>query len=410
MSSGGTGGLASGGAGGGTGGLSSGGAGGKPAASGGIGGTATGSGGRGGMAGTGGAGGSSECATDAECAGSCRICSTSRACVAATNRDDPNGRCTGTCDGSGACKSKKGQTCTATAGGCITGSLCGGDGYCCNQSCGTDATCKGTCAGRTDGSCLYPTSTCGTTSCSSTAGMIVDAGMCMQGMCMTPTARTCPGNLVCSSNMCKGTCSTSSDCVSGYYCAGTTCAQRKATGAVCAATAECATGTCSGRCCGAIACTCPQPSTGNLIKNAGFDTNLTGWQVDIIGAGSVARDSMDSDGCTFSGAVAIQASFDTSRPTISQCVLVKPLTSYNFGVRMFSALHCELNLFTSTDCSGDGTNVASFDWLNGVWQENTLTLQTGPLTVRARASCTIDGYVATGHLDKMYLTETPGGY
>src|SRR5204863_7123682 len=50
-------------------------------------------------------------------------------CVAVINKDDD--ACTGTCDASGACKSKQGQACGA---GCIAGTTCS-DGYCCDQAC-----------------------------------------------------------------------------------------------------------------------------------------------------------------------------------------------------------------------------------------------------------------------------------
>ena len=41
------------------------------------------------------------CCRDSDCPGTCQACSTGHTCVAATGRDDPNGRCPGTCDAAG---------------------------------------------------------------------------------------------------------------------------------------------------------------------------------------------------------------------------------------------------------------------------------------------------------------------
>ncbi|HEX7500488.1 MAG TPA: hypothetical protein VF524_09300, partial [Polyangia bacterium] len=132
------------------------------------------------------------CCTSADCTGTCQTCNASHACVPAVSQADPNGRCLGTCDSTGACKSKQGQSCTAVAAGCVSGTTCSPDGICCDQactascmacdiasslglckavtsgsphtgpsSCGTDATCAGSCGGKADGSCSYPISDCG---------------------------------------------------------------------------------------------------------------------------------------------------------------------------------------------------------------------------------------------------------
>ena len=132
------------------------------------------------------------CCTNSDCTGTCQTCNSSHACVAAVSQDDPNGRCAGTCDSTGACKSKKGQACTATTGGCITGSTCT-NSYCCTASCGTDAKCGGTCAGSSTGTCTYPSNT---TSC--------DDGLWCNG------TDTCNGSGTCnhqfaSGNRCTGT-------------------------------------------------------------------------------------------------------------------------------------------------------------------------------------------------------------
>ena len=57
------------------------------------------------------------CCTNSDCSGTCMACdSTSHACVAVKSAHDPNGRCAGTCDAAGACRSAQGQTCTSDRG------------------------------------------------------------------------------------------------------------------------------------------------------------------------------------------------------------------------------------------------------------------------------------------------------
>ena len=75
------------------------------------------------------------CCTRADCTGTCQTCNASHACVPAPSQADPTGRCLGTCDSTGACKSKQGQSCTAVAGGCVSGTSCAPDGVCCESSC-----------------------------------------------------------------------------------------------------------------------------------------------------------------------------------------------------------------------------------------------------------------------------------
>ncbi len=147
-------------------------------------------------------------------------CSAStHACVAAVSMDDPNGRCAGTCDASGACKSKQGQTCNTVAAGCVGGTTCSPDGYCCNTACtgscvacdltGLQGTCtnlaaggaphsnhpacggSGSCAGAcgSGGTCSFPTSVCAGPTCSGTS--LVGQSTCNAGSCVAPTAQVC---------------------------------------------------------------------------------------------------------------------------------------------------------------------------------------------------------------------------
>lgn len=71
------------------------------------------------------------CVNRSDCTGACQSC-TNGACVPVQGKDD-TGFCDGTCDSTGACKKKQGQTC-AKASDCVGEMPCA-DGYCCNRAC-----------------------------------------------------------------------------------------------------------------------------------------------------------------------------------------------------------------------------------------------------------------------------------
>ena len=192
------------------------------------------------------------CLKRSDCAAACQTCSNG-VCTAVRSQDDPTA-CPGTCDASGVCMSKQGQGCQATPGGCLAGTTCAPDGVCCDQtcaspcmacdipgflgrctpvasgtphgnrtSCGSDATCGGSCAGRADGQCSYPTVACGATaSCSSTDKVLAQSS-CANGTCPAQTATPCSGGFACAAGACKTTCTTSADCQVGHYCSGQKC-------------------------------------------------------------------------------------------------------------------------------------------------------------------------------------------
>ena len=170
------------------------------------------------------------CVTRSDCSGACLTCA-SGVCTSVKNQDDP-GVCAGTCDATGACKAKKGQTCQASTD-CAGGLPCA-DGYCCDSACtgscqacnvaaalgtcttlaangaphpghspctGTDV-CVGKCSG-TNPDCTFPpvSTACGTASCSS-SNVYQGAGTCNAGACTLPSAKTCPNGCVVSSGGC----------------------------------------------------------------------------------------------------------------------------------------------------------------------------------------------------------------
>ncbi|HVZ74459.1 MAG TPA: hypothetical protein VHJ20_18890 [Polyangia bacterium] len=187
----------------------------------------------------------SGCCAESDCAGECKSC-VNNMCVKVVSKDDTDS-CKGTCDANGACHSKQGQACTTVAAGCITGTTCA-DGVCCNtactetckacdlatslgtctllasgstphggRACGGTGTCAGTCAGATTGACTFPTTTCGSKTCSGTTDL-VGAGTCSAGTCMTPQPVTCSGGFACSAGACKTSCTADADCAATSFC------------------------------------------------------------------------------------------------------------------------------------------------------------------------------------------------
>ncbi|HXJ22699.1 MAG TPA: hypothetical protein VMT03_20950 [Polyangia bacterium] len=361
------------------------------------------------------------CCATSDCTGTCMSCATSsHTCVAAVSMADPNGRCAGTCDSTGACKSTKGQSCTATSGGCISGSVCSG-GYCCAQSCGTDATCAGSCAGHADGSCAYPTTACGTAGCS--GNMSTAQGVCTSGTCVTPSPMTCPGGLICGTSTCKGSCGGDLDCVSSSnYCSSAgTCVAKQGTGAVCTANDQCVSNMCGGRCCpGPGSCSCPQPSTGNLVPNAGFDTGLGGWMLfsPSPGAGDGSWVSDDASSCPASGAASIVAGADPDEPSEleeleSPCMQLSASTTYDFGMKIKGSGSCSLSLVQGSNCGGTAPT--------GVTGNTSVSAPGGSswstVGVNFGSGTAVSGYIyckvalnSTLEVDMVYITPAPGTY
>ncbi len=178
---------------------------------------------------------STACCTAADCAGSCKTCNASNTCVALVGQDDPTGRCSGTCDSTGACKSKQGTACQVVGGGCAAGLYCSPDGVCCDKACtgsceacdvgGSTGTCKtlaakasphtghtpctgsDICAAACDGtspSCTYPTLSCGTPACTSSGYQAV--GTCTAGSCSMPSVEACTYTCDVSAGGCTGVC------------------------------------------------------------------------------------------------------------------------------------------------------------------------------------------------------------
>ena len=471
------------------------------------------------------------CVTSSDCAGACQTC-TNGVCTAIKNQDD-SASCAGTCDSTGACKKTKGQTCKAAAD-CVGGIPCA-DGRCCDKpcdgsceacdvyghlgtctalasgdtphsghnACGGTGVCAGSCGGNTDGSCTYPTSTCGAANCSGKTYQA--AGTCNAGTCRTPDPQICsnvcsttagctgecaPGDKRCSGsqpqtcdgsghwgstgNACSGcaTCSSATGtcapapvgtgcddgdaCTQHDSCNNGTCAGTPVTCAAttCHAAGTCSAGSCiagapvaegitdttcpastprchSGGCVECISdqhcsgtrpscdvashrCVCRRPSAGNLVQNAGFDSNLAGWSAYWPPMTS-SWASDDSEGCQASGSIA--GSNTELDPT--QCV---PLSSWTGGTYYFGAkfklpltgnlTKCEVSFFSDGSCSVGGS--ASFTMGPGVdygsypgtgWRNFSVSAIAPYGAQSAFVACGFD--INTTQMDEIYLNQSP---
>ena len=124
------------------------------------------------------------CCGTASC-GACQACTGGGGtCVMVANAEDPDS-CSGasSCDATGACKKKPGQTCTAGTQ-CQTGNCA--DGYCCNTACnGACDACNGTTPG-----------TCAPISGSPRSGHASCNGSCQSGVCCAAGKTNCGGTCV----------------------------------------------------------------------------------------------------------------------------------------------------------------------------------------------------------------------
>jgi hypothetical protein len=215
----------------------------------------------------------------------------------------------------------------------------------------------------------------------------------------------------------------------GLVCGYNSAACRKhADGEVCVAGNECTSGTCGGRCCAAgKACTCTLPSTSNLVRNPGFDIDLTyaapkapHWQV-VPPSASVkwSGPGDDFESCPFSGAAHFAVN-DAVSSTLQQCVNVLSSTTYNFGVRMRTngaggTVSCWVDTFPQANCGGTSTRATQVNWINVDWGPlvGPTPIATGTGIHSVRVSCSLDGRGETGvtaDVDFVHLTPTPGRF
>ena len=323
-------------------------------------------------------------------------------------------------------------TCSAATGACVanTGASCD-DG----NACTSGETCHaGVCTGGTTVTCPAPATCRGAGTCNPSTGActypwLPDNSSCSDGdvctlndYCLSGTCRA-GAPLMCAATPCHvaGTCSAGS-CSQGAPVADGT------TDLTCpASTPRCYSGSCVA-CVGdngcpsntpscnlsTHKCACRIPSTGNLVQNPGFDTNLAGWTTS-----SSSWTSADADGCSGSGSV----SGSNTDGDPKQCVqLPGGSGTYYFGAKFsftnnYNGSFCTVSFYSDTSCA---TPVTS-DFVHmgpdgfygqgaqaGAWQTFFITELAPTGSRSALIVCALDS--TTTKLDEFYLNRSSNSF
>jgi sulfatase modifying factor 1 len=138
---------------------------------------------------------SGTCTDNRCCSQSCEVCQSCTGlggtCVAITNADDPDS-CTGTntCNATGLCRKKPGESCTPPGEDCATRTCT--DGRCCSQSCGVCQSCTG------------PSGTCLTVSGVEDPDTCSGSSTCnAAGLCKKKDGQSCLSNSDCLTGVCN---------------------------------------------------------------------------------------------------------------------------------------------------------------------------------------------------------------
>ncbi len=265
----------------------------------------------------------SECASNfcadghccqSDCTAACRSCanSTGTCDTVVASQDDDHCNTNSTCDASGVCKKKLGQSCT-TGAECIN-NFCV-DGTCCSDACTTP--CR---------SCANAAGTCTTLVTSGTDDHCNGANTCdSSGACNKALGQTCAGDTECGSGYCRdghcctndcatpcrscanaaGTCTTVVSSASDNHCSGaSTCdasgACKESNGQTCSAGSDCASGFCAdGYCCNSAcsgACNSCDATPGTCsLKAAGSAGNPSCAPYQCTGANAACPTSCAND-------------------------------------------------------------------------------------------------------------------
>ena len=394
------------------------------------------------------------CTQRSDCPGACQACDNG-ACVPVKSAADPTG-CAGTCDGNGECKGTQGQKCTAVAGGCISGTTCSPDGICCDRACtgsceacdlstklGTCAallassqphtghaacagtgTCAGTCAGNTDGTCTFPTSACGTASCTGTTSQA--AGICSLGTCSLPAATTCKTGATCSGNACA--------CPTGATDCGTACADLSSDAKNCGICGhDCLGGTCSSGICQPVmlATVTESRPSGYLYADGGkvyavtvewaaLDTSRL-WVLDATTPGTATKVLPELSSyvrCVMNGTALWDNGTDTNgNQVFSYCTPSNcSATTKSFAIPGTGASGATLGVWPTCDLANSevvwamqatsGTDTTLSVWRSSITGSNIRTVTSFPLNDGADSSTSPE--FAAGRSDRIFFTRTTG--
>jgi hypothetical protein len=375
--------------------------------------------------------GAGECGTPAAVSCSGHPCVDTRCdipCMLST--DCPNGLF---CDNKVCAPQKTNGTDCGVADECSS-TFCSAEKVCCDKPCDLACySCKQTSTGQTDGKCSFVqagakhgTDCPGNATCNGAGTGVTPAPTCNgAGACAAAGDAACGAYACNTANAsCKTQCSTATDCAKNDYCAGNVCKPKVTDGGLCTSNAQCASTLCGGRCCASQPCDCPQPSAGNVIKNPGFDKDLTSWNVEMGTTvinwqpGTFMTGNMtyaDGHTCAYSGAAYISnPDPNNNSQRIWQCAAISTQTDYNFAVQQATLsgayTHCVLDLYAGPGCTGGFNTAADSEWINVGWSTNMYpTLVNSSFAVSAKVSCYVEPN-GSFFVDNVYLTPAPGQY
>jgi hypothetical protein len=167
---------------------------------------------------------------------------------------------------------------------------------------------------------------------------------------------------------------------------------------------------------------CHEPSAGNLLKNPGFDADVSSWSSAPGASLSLAKGN-DALTCPHSGSAAGLAEPDAR---VYQCVPIASATKYDFGLMASGAVYCDVDTFTEANCAGQDNGLRTQSlWINLAWSPDLgsngvpgdhamLSFTTAATDKSALVSCYSyfddQDPAQPFYLDMMYLTPSPGGY
>jgi hypothetical protein len=163
-------------------------------------------------------------------------------------------------------------------------------------------------------------------------------------------------------------------------------------------------------------CVCRLPSSGNLLKNPGFDKDLSSWDTN----GEVSWYANDADGCMNSGEA--YSTYSIEEP--AQCLTVSAGTTYWFGATfnysyLYDGSSCFLYFYSTAGCNdiyrfnqsagigpqGENTTVPG----NG-WQSYSIQVTVPATTASARVVCNLDENSQGNGVDQIYLNKSANSF
>lgn len=201
--------------------------------------------------------------------GTC-VAASARSCAPyACNGSGPGTSCWGSCTSSAQCAPP--NSCNNGCGPKPDGADCTTDNECAHSHCVNKICCNSACANGSCESCALPaslgtctplpsTTVCGNPTCDPNAGSATPTAYCNgNGACNPVSAHSCNGYSCDTTNACKSSCASDSDCTADHYCSGTSCVPRVGPGGSCTGGAKCQSGL---FCSAADGLCCDSPCTG----------------------------------------------------------------------------------------------------------------------------------------------------